>query len=589
MRKTTALWVLTIFVLGIYYPVIFAGVNSLDDFRMLEEQVPKAGTLNFLSLFNPAHAPGYFRPLIILSYYFDSSILDMAPQAMHLENVLIHLCNTLLVLLVGLSVFRGYGKRVELAFVAACLFAMHPLNVEAVAWISGRTDLLATLFALLSLVCLYRSISSERLPWLWATAILCLIGGLAKETALFVLPAAFLVVCFNDRRLLEVFGVKKVKSIVVRLFWLVLPFLVTGIAYLSTRVSTLRHVAMKLTTAGSAAGAGHVATAHGNLVADMLTTYGFYVKKLFLPLPLNFAIIAVNSAYLWLGGAVVLFVVYALVCRRTSTAVQMLLATLVVMSSAFVISRAGIAWTPYAERYLYLPCVFFAFGVVDAGRQFCIRLVIPRVTALAVFVLLGLMAAATAQRAMVWQNNLTLYQDTIKKSPDFGCISNELAIALSAENKSDEALKQIEVGKKASTEGDMALLYVNQASILGEKKQYKEAYKALACTYKNGTIATAHIEVIKSYINLMERERIYTKDRKRSARLLSKLADLHELYYKKSGDTDHLYRAAQLALFEGDRDKAHRFFIETAEKAPKESMFKGFAAKMAKKTERAAR
>ncbi len=133
------------------------------------------------------------------------------------------------------------------------------------------------------------------------------------------------------------------------------------------------------------------------------------------------------------------------------------------------------------------------------------------------------------------------------------------------------------------------MLYVNQAAILGEKKQFREAYKALACTYKNDTIASAHIEVIKSYINLMERERVYTKDRERSLKLMSRLASLHELYYRRSGDTDHLYRAGQLALVAGDREKAHRFFAEVAEKAPAESMFKGFAAKMAKKTESAAR
>jgi hypothetical protein len=86
----------------------------------------------------------------------------------------------------------------------------------------------------------------------------------------------------------------------------------------------------------------------------------------------------------------------------------------------------------------------------------------------------------------------------------------------------------------------------------------------LACTYKNKDIGSAHIEVIKSYINLMERERINTTDRKRSKKLLSKLADLHELYYKRSGDTDHLYRAAQLALAAGNRDKAHAFFLEAA-------------------------
>ncbi len=586
MRITTALLVLTICVLGVYYPVMFAGVNSLDDLRMLDG-LPGSGSLDVLSLFNPLHAQGYFRPLTILSYYLDASLLSLSPQAMHLENILIHLLNTLLVLWVGLAVFRDREKRVELAFAAGCVFALHPLNVEAVAWISGRTDPLATLFALLALVALYRFVISERFRWLWASALLCMVGALAKETALFCLPAGFLLACANDARLRGAFTAKSPSALAVRASWMVAPFILAGAAYLSVRLATLAHVTRNIAAAegGGTTGSGVISVFR--LARGALATYGFYIKKLFLPLPLNFAITGIHPAYLWLGLAVVALVIYCIVHRSDSIAVQMMLAALLVMASAFVISRARIAWTPYAERYLYLPSVFFAFGVVDAGHRFCARYATPRTGIIAAFGVLSLMAAVTAQRATIWQSNLTLYQDTIRKSPDFGCISNELAIAFTADNRLDEAMAQIERGKKSSNQGDMALLYVNQAAILGEKKRYEEAYQALAGSYKGKDIGSAHIEVIKSYINLIERERVETKDRKRAAKLLPKLADLHELYYKRSGDADHLYRAGQLALAAGNRDKAHAFFVEAAERVPKESMYKEFARKMAKKTEQA--
>ncbi|RII31666.1 MAG: hypothetical protein CXR30_02305 [Geobacter sp.] len=584
MRKTTASLVLIIFVLGFYYPVIFAGVNSLDDFRMLDE-LPRSGSMDILSLFNPFHARGYFRPLIILSYYIDNSLLGLSPQAMHLENILIHLFNTLLVFGVGLTVYRDQAKRIELAFVSACVFSLHPLNVEAVAWISGRTDPLATMFALLALVATYRFVISTRLPWLWVSALLCLVGALAKETALFCLPAAFLLACANDAALRSAFKERCQKVVVSRVFWMVLPFILTGSTYLFFRVAMLRFVANKVIVKGAGVAAGHSITSALRLLREVLVTYGFYVKKLFFPLPLNFAITEINGSYLLLGLAVVVLIVYCMVRRLDSIAVQMMSAALLVMASAFVISRASIAWTPYAERYLYLPTVFFAFGIVDTGYRFCVRYVTPRTGVVVTFAVLSLMATVTAKRAMVWQNNLSLYQDTIRKSPNFGCISNELAIALSDDNRPEEAMAQIERGKKATNQGDMVLLSVNQASILGGQKRYKEAYQALALTYKGKSISSAHIEVIKSYINLMERERIFTKDRHRSRKLLSKLADLHELYYKRSGDTDHLYRAAQLELAAGERERAHTMFSEVAQRAPEESIYKKFALKMAKKTE----
>lgn len=585
MLGRTACLALIVIVLGIYYPVLFAGINSLDDFRMIEE-LPKAGTLDFINLFNPiGTAAGYYRPLIMLSYYLDQFINGGDEQVRHLMNIAIHLFNTLLIFGVGLTVFKKQNHRVELSFLAACVFSLHPVNVESVAWISGRTDLLASLFALLSLISLYRFIDSEKLPWLWCAALLCVIGSLAKETALFCLPAVFLLACANDVRLRSAFAEKRAVAFLVRAGWMVLPFLLTGTAYLSVRLLTLKYVTRSVATTGGDGGGGNVFASMLRLMRELLVTYGFYIKKLFLPLPLNFAITEVHAAYFWLGLAALLLVIYCLVRRQDSIAVQMMLATLIVMASAFVISRARVAWTPYAERYLYLPTVFFVFGIVDVGHRLSVRYISGRTGVVTAFILLGLMTGVTAQRAMIWQSNLTLYQDTIRKSPDFGCISNELAIALIDNNRLDEATAQIEHGKMATNQGDMTLLYVNQALILGGKKQYEEAYNVLASTYKDKDIGSAHIEVIKSYINLIERERVYTKDLIRSHKLLSRLADMHELYYKRSGDTDHLYRAAQLALAGGDRHKSHALFVAAAERAPKESMYKEFARKMVKKTE----
>jgi tetratricopeptide (TPR) repeat protein len=586
MRIKTAALVLSIIILGVYYPVTFAGVNSLDDFRMLDE-LPHSGALDIWTLFNPIHSVGYFRPLIILSYYIDASVLNLTPEAMHFENVLIHLLNSLLVLVVGLKVFKELSRRVELAFVAACLFAMHPLNVEAIAWISGRTDPLAALFVLLALACVYRCIESAGILWLWGASILCLAGALAKETALFCLPALFGLACVNNIELRKMLAERRWRKMIWSVSRLAFPFIFSGSLYLSLRLTTLRLVTNRI--ASSATG---VATAGENnvhslwhLVQKLLITYGFYIKKLFLPLPLNFAITRINDNYLLLGIAVFVFVFVACWLRGIrSVTVQMSLATLIVMASAFVISRVGIAWTPYAERYLYIPAVFFVLGFVEFGRLLSNRYLTKSVTTIVVFCLLGGAAVVTTQRTLVWQDNLSLYQDTLKKTPDFGCISNELAIALNAHNKQDEAMRQIELGKKASNQGDMVLLSVNKASILGEQKRYEDAYKELARTYRNGNLASAHIEVIKSYIHLMERERVNSKDQVRSRVLLNKLADLHELYYRRSGDIDHLYRTAQLLLASGDRKRAHKMFSEVAEHAPNDSMFKGFAHKMSDKT-----
>src|SRR5262249_2203156 len=97
----------------------------------------------------PESAPqlGLYRPLTVVSYALNAAITGASPWGFHLFNVLLHV-------LVVLTVFglarRLFGGAALPAFIAALLFAVHAVHVEAVAWIVGRAEVLATLFALLS-------------------------------------------------------------------------------------------------------------------------------------------------------------------------------------------------------------------------------------------------------------------------------------------------------------------------------------------------------------------------------------------------------------------------------------------------------
>ena len=138
--------------------------------------------------------PG-IRPLLKLSYASNFSI-DASPTGFRIVNILIH---ALSATLVG-SLLRTRGLRAGLdethaskaALFAALLFALHPVQTEAVTYISGRSSSLAACFCLLSLYCWVRSEDSERSSaWLVAC---CVCFGLAvatKESAL-ILPLALL-------------------------------------------------------------------------------------------------------------------------------------------------------------------------------------------------------------------------------------------------------------------------------------------------------------------------------------------------------------------------------------------------------------
>jgi tetratricopeptide (TPR) repeat protein len=100
----------------------------------------------------------YWRPAILFSYYIDYKIWNINPKGFHLTNILIHTINILLFfLLLGF-----FTKKWEFAFLSAIVFSIHPAHVENISWISGRTDLLAIMFLLLTTLFLYFALKDKK-------------------------------------------------------------------------------------------------------------------------------------------------------------------------------------------------------------------------------------------------------------------------------------------------------------------------------------------------------------------------------------------------------------------------------------------
>jgi protein O-mannosyl-transferase len=132
----------------------------------------------------------YYRPLVTVSYALDAKVWRERPFGYHLTNLLLHALASGLVLLL----LRQIGLRRSIALPAAILFALHPIHVTNVAWIAGRTDLLAAVFLLGGMVAIgrhldraaeVRSFSTDRLrsPDLWLALLAYLLALFSKEMA----------------------------------------------------------------------------------------------------------------------------------------------------------------------------------------------------------------------------------------------------------------------------------------------------------------------------------------------------------------------------------------------------------------------
>lgn len=436
MRMTARSWPLLIVVLmlAVFSPAFFGEICNIDDASMVEP-LRRISEWRLRDLFFPGTSGGlYYRPLLALSFFIDKSLFHLSAFSLHSENVFLHLLNTLLVyrLIRQLLGLKSAGMHPGWAFVGSLLFGLHPIVTESVNWISGRTDLLMTFFLLLSTMCLVHYRMSGRKPLLWLAGCCFLCALLSKELAIAFLPGVFLILSARtdashasamtlprvprNRQLLILVGVG---LLVIGTF-----FLLRGLAFSSnsSRIGlTLQYI--------------QINPMHSFFL--FLRAIGFYLKKLVIPWPLNFAIVDVDPLYDL--AAIPLLGLCCFIASRNTMASAMFTCGLLMFSPALLIALNQIAWTPFAERYIYSTTAFMsiAFVLTCAGH----KVFVPRRWCYGFFAALFIpMAITTLHRNFIWQENVAILADTAAKSPLFSNIQWLYGAALFEQGDYDQAL-----------------------------------------------------------------------------------------------------------------------------------------------------
>jgi tetratricopeptide (TPR) repeat protein len=163
-----------------------------------------------------AFTTGYFanwHPLTWLSYFLDAELFGKDARGYHFTNVLLHTANVVLLFAVLraltahsplLTTHHSPLTNWQCAFVAA-LFAIHPLHVETVAWVSERKGLLSTLFALLAIWAYVQYVRRPRWTW-YAAMLLAFVASLLSKQMMVTLPFVLLLLDywplgrFSERR-----------------------------------------------------------------------------------------------------------------------------------------------------------------------------------------------------------------------------------------------------------------------------------------------------------------------------------------------------------------------------------------------------
>lgn len=421
----------------------------------------------------------YYRPLVVLSYLLDVRLFGpgsaLGPHAM---NVLYHLLTTLSVwwlarrvLTAGDPASSPSGGLAALA--AATLFAVHPLHTESVSWITGRSDLLATLLLVPGLHVSLRFRDEGALWQLLLSPVLFLLALLSKEVALTGL--ALLPLLWLTTPPCPAPGGQTPGAAARRFAWLA-----AGLSWLGAAA-----VWWSLRTGAGTLGAGFPAQILSHW-ASLLRGLAWYLQKLVWPLPqsnfvvwesvpsLGVSLVLLAGAALVLGGSVRLWQT-----RGSSVPFLGLVWTGIALVPSLCTTLAGFIEAPVAERYLYLPSVGFALalggGLVLAlsatkpvwGR----RLLLGGVAAAGVFWL-----TLTVLRGAVWKDDATLWANAVAQSPGYALPLIEWGKARSRAGDDGAALNLFEQARAGrGSSATLAIAAYNKGLIFARRGQLGEA------------------------------------------------------------------------------------------------------------------
>lgn len=388
----------------------------------------------------------YWHPLTWMSHMLDAQLYGMDPGRHHMTNVLIHITSSIILFLVC---HQMTGALWQSAFVAT-LFAIHPINVESVAWVAERKNVLSTLFWMLTLLCYVYYAAKPNLAKYILLLVVFALGLLAKPM-LVTLPFLLLLLDYWPLERLKIKFLARDKSRRIQQsspskfqksneFYLVvekLPLLAISMAsvYLSSlslqgqaEFKTLDDVAMMLR------------------IANALTSYLEYVAKVIWPQNLAIFYPYPEAVPFWkAGGALVILTGLSVFFIWTHRARPYLsvgwlwfLGTLLPVSGLVIAGN----FPALADRWAYVPAIglfiMIAWTISDFAKRWSHYQVGLGVM---IIVIVSTLMTSTWVQTRNWRNSVTLYQHALTVNPENWLAHTNLGTALADNGQKTDAYR----------------------------------------------------------------------------------------------------------------------------------------------------
>ncbi len=451
-----------------YQPVWHAGFIWDDDVYVTNNSLLTAPD-GLRRIWFSLDSPSQYFPLTYTVFRFEHALWWLMPAGYHLVNILLHATNALLVwrLLQRLSV-PG-------AWLAAAIFALHPVQVESVAWVTELKSVLSLLFVLLALLAWLEFIEEQsKTSWRWYfLALACATLALVAKTTACTLPAALLLILWLKHKPVD---------------WLrlaeVVPFLVMGVGMGLLTVWWERY---HQGTLGKLFALG---MRERLLIASHAVW--FYLGKLFWPANLTFSyprwIInpADPFAYGWLAACAALGAVIYFLRRLVGRGLEVAALFYVVTLSPLLgfIMLYTFLFTFVADHYQYAACIG-PIAMTAAGVSSALEILgkgKPLLKPAFCGALLLTLGVLTWRQCRTYADAETLWRTTIDRNPACWLARINLGNALLDKGQTDEAIGQLQEGVRlkpdyADAHIDLGVALLNQDQTDKAIVEFEEAMR----------------------------------------------------------------------------------------------------------------
>jgi len=409
----------------------------------------------------PSEQSAYFRPLTLLTFALNRTLARAQPGGYRIVNIILHLSVVALLFL-----FLAHLTKKWVAFFATLLFALHPAHVQAVSYISSRSD---PLYAALALVCLLfwrkgNEPQGRRRLYLSLALSSFFLGLFAKENIV-ILPALVLAMDFiwNQSESWK----KKIRE---NLGWY-LGFALLFSFYLLVRIGNGFPLSME---AGKE-------LAFGLRLLLALKLLGLYLALAFYPAHLSlFRVVPIPESFFdWqvLAGILLLVALVSLVYHCWSSYRDISFGILWFLISILPVLNLTLVNAPMMEHWLYLPLMGLTLAFVAGSRGLAERVGEVRGAAIGLVLLALLLAGKTFTRNAEWRDHVKLFSQDVSYYPGNYLAWFWLGDALKERGMFDGAIRAFQTGLAIDPNGERAWRNLGESlSLAGMDEEAERAF-----------------------------------------------------------------------------------------------------------------